>query len=178
MLAGVLQKKLGYCCMYTSHPAFWPLQPTWTDMASGKWCNRKNMAMRVSHFWSYEEIELCLSVMKEILHIHGTLDRKKHTNADLFKSVVYRLQKAVFPTCTVQHVKSWWKILRKHVYVATYHNKRSGTDPAKYKFHKTTRMMATSHVTADRLPWCDLTEKCLSKEKCICLSLCWITLKK
>ncbi len=40
MLAGVLWKKLGYCCMYTSYPGFWPLPTTFTGPASAKWCNR------------------------------------------------------------------------------------------------------------------------------------------
>ncbi len=40
MLARVLWKKPGYCCIYTSYPGFWLLPTTCAAVASAKWRNR------------------------------------------------------------------------------------------------------------------------------------------
>lgn len=45
------------------------------------------------------------------IYILGSLDGQKHQNADLFKSVISRLQDASFPTQTVEQVS--WTILKK-----------------------------------------------------------------
>ncbi|XP_078027136.1 uncharacterized protein LOC117262024 [Epinephelus lanceolatus] len=93
-------------------------------------------ATRASHFWSDEETEFCLKVMKE-LNITKCLDGRRHRNADLFKSVADKLCDAGFPPRTVEQVRSRWKILKKHYYLAKRQNQKSGSDPATFKFFET-----------------------------------------
>lgn len=51
-------------------------------------------ATRAAHRWSAEEADFCPPVMKQV-NITGSLDERKHQNADSFKGVAARLQAPV-----------------------------------------------------------------------------------
>ncbi len=88
MLAWVLQKKPGYCCMYTSYSGFWLLQTICAGTA--KWCNRNKKTPFLYRWQRHTTHNFALTDNTEDHHSHNQrfLSTKcEHMSIQTFKQM-------------------------------------------------------------------------------------------
>ena len=86
--------------------------------------NAMDNTRATTHFWTEEQTEFMLNVLKE-LNILKFMDGRKTRNGELFKKVALKMVEAGFPR-TPEQIRSRWKNVKKAFFRAKRDNGVSG----------------------------------------------------